>query len=244
MTWFVSRETDLIKPKSAICFLQVSLDPGERYSCCENISNLRQHLWHMLAASLRRSQSRRLRNGKNFLECKDFLHLQTGENRSKNTPSLLKIQGTGLCSCGLLYCSTVRLLSRNRISSQWTRHYCFWQPLFLVFPLYFARYTDPHVPQPNLFSFSKSFHSNFGNSGSFFAFLFRLVGILKLAAILFHLTRREKPWERGCHFGQILARNCGPIVRVLLIESSPRFTNLSPVCVLPVQSAFYYMPSN
>jgi hypothetical protein len=29
-----------------------------------------------------------------------------GENRSKNTPSLLKIQGTGLCSCGLLYCST------------------------------------------------------------------------------------------------------------------------------------------
>ena len=137
--------------------------------------------------------------------------------------SLLKIQGTGLCSCGLLYCSTVRLLSRNRISSQWTRHYCFWQPLFLVFPLYFARYTDPNVPQPNLFSFSKSCHSNFGNSGSFFAFLFRLVGILKLAAILFHLTRREKPWERGCHFGQILARNCGP---------SPRFTNR-------VQSAFY-----
>ena len=137
--------------------------------------------------------------------------------------SLLKIQGTGLCSCGLLYCSTVRLLSRNRISSQWTRHYCFWQPLFLVFPLYFARYTDPNVPQPNLFSFSKSFHSNFGNSGSFFAFLFRLVGILKLAAILFHLTRREKSWERGCHFGQILARNCGP---------SPRFTNR-------VQSAFY-----
>ena len=137
--------------------------------------------------------------------------------------SLLKIQGTGLCPCGLLYCSTVRLLSRNRISSQWTRHYCFWQPLFLVFPLYFARYTDPNVPQPNLFSFSKSFHSNFGNSGSFFAFLFRLVGILKLAAILFHLTKREKPWERGCHFGQILARNC---------SLSPRFTN-------SVQSAFY-----
>ena len=66
MTWFVSRETDLIKPKSAICFLPVSLDPGERYSCCANISNLRQHLWHMLAASLRRSQSRRLRNGQNF----------------------------------------------------------------------------------------------------------------------------------------------------------------------------------
>ena len=99
----------------------------------------------------------------------------------------------------------------------------FWQPLFLVFPLYFARYTDPNVPQPNLFSFSKSFHSNFGNSGSFFAFVFRLVGILKLAAILFHLTKREKPWKRGCHFGQILARNCGP---------SPRFTNR-------VQSAFY-----
>ena len=125
---------------------------------------------------------------------------------------LHKIQGTGLCSCGLLYCSTVRLLSRNRISSQWTRHYCFWQPLFLVFPLYFARYTDPNVPQPNLFSFSKSFHSNFGNSGSFFAFLFRLVGILKLAAIL-------------SHFGQILARNCGP---------STRFTNRVQFYILDV----------
>jgi hypothetical protein len=40
---------------------------------------------------------------------------------------------------------------------------------------------------------------------------------------LFKLTKREKPWERGCHFGQILARNCGP---------SPRFTNR-------VQSTFY-----
>ena len=137
-------------------------------------------------------------------------------NGCKNTPSLLKIQGTGLCSCGLLYCSTVRLLSRNRISSQWTRHYCFWQQLFLVFPRYFARYTDPNVPQPNLFSFSKSFHSNFGNSGSFFAFLFRLVGILKLAAILFHLTKREKPWERGCHFVKFW-REIVVLVRVLLI---------------------------
>jgi hypothetical protein len=70
---------------------------------------------------------------------------------------------------------------------------------FSGFPLYFPRYTDPNVPQPNFISFSKSFHSYFGNSGSFFAFLFRLVGIL---------------------------------VRVLLIESSPRFTNR-------VQSAFY-----
>ena len=68
----VCKSRDRLKPKSAICFLPVSLDPGERYSCCANISNLRQHLWHMLAASLRRSQSRRLRNRQNFLECKDF----------------------------------------------------------------------------------------------------------------------------------------------------------------------------
>ena len=87
----VCKSRDRLKPKSAICFLPVSLYPGERYSCCANISNLRQHLWHMLAASLRRSQSRRLRNGQHFLECKDFLQLQTGENRSKNTPSLLVI---------------------------------------------------------------------------------------------------------------------------------------------------------
>ena len=92
----VCKSRDRLKPKSAICFLPVSLDPGERYSCCANISNLRQHLWHMLAASLRLSQSRRLRNGQNFLECKDFLQLQTGENRSKNYWSLLKIQGTRL----------------------------------------------------------------------------------------------------------------------------------------------------
>jgi hypothetical protein len=60
------------------------------------------------------------------------------------------------------------------------------------------------------FLFSYRDYSNFGNSGSFFAFLFRLVGILKLAAIL-------------SHFDRILARNCRP---------SPRFTNR-------VQSAFY-----
>ena len=161
LTWFVSRGTDLSQTESAIGFLPVSLDPGERYSCCANKSSSTK--WTK------------------FSECKDFLQLQTGENRRKNTPSLLKIQGIGLSVlwpfvlCGFF--STVRLLSRNRISSQWTRHYCFWQPLFLVFPVYFARYTDPNVPQPNLFSFSKSLHLNFGNSGSFFAFLFRLVGI-------------------------------------------------------------------
>ena len=122
--------------------------------------------------------------------------------------------------------NNVRFLSRNRISSQWTRHYCFWQPLFLVFPLYFARYTDP------IFSFSKSFHSNFGNPGSFFAFLFRLVGILKLAAILFHLTQKGKSPGNEVAILVKFWREIVVLVRVLLIESSPRFTNR-------VQSAFY-----
>jgi hypothetical protein len=36
--------------------------------------------------------------------------------------------------------------------------------------LYFPRYTDPNVPQPNFTSFSKSFRSNFANSGSFLPF--------------------------------------------------------------------------
>ena len=135
---------------------------NQRYSCCANISNLRQHLWNMLAASLRRrqSQTRRLRNGQNLLQCKGFLQLQTGENRSKNTPSLLsmvlhKIQGTGLCSCGLLCCSTVRLLSRNRISSQWTRHYSFWQPLFLVFLCIFLGIRTQTYRNPTSFLFRK-----------------------------------------------------------------------------------------
>ena len=203
MTWFVSRETDLIKPKSAICFLQVSLDPGERYSCCANISNLRQHLWHMLIGSKSAKESKSSSTKWTKFSRVQRLFATPNGRKSKQEYSIIIENSRNrimLSSCGLLYCSTVRLLSRNRISSQWTRHYCFWKPLFLVFPLYFARYTDPNVPQPNLFSFSKSFHSNFGNSGSIFAFLFRLVGILKLAAILFHLTRREKPWERGCHF--------------------------------------------
>ena len=32
----VCKSRDRLKPKSAICFLPVSLDPGERYSCCAN----------------------------------------------------------------------------------------------------------------------------------------------------------------------------------------------------------------
>ena len=169
----VCKSRDRLKPKSAICFLPVSLDPGERYSCCANISNLRQHLWHMLAASLPAKESKSSSTKWTKFSRVQRLFATPNGRKSKQeySPSLLKIQGTGLCSCGLLYCSTVRLLSRNRISSQWTRHYCFWQPLFLVFPLYFSRYTDPNVPQPNLFSFSNSFHSNFGNSGSFLPFL-------------------------------------------------------------------------
>ena len=107
---------------------------------------------------------------------KDFLQLQTGENRSKNTPSLLKIQGIGLCSCGLLYCSTVRLLSRNRISSQWTRHYCFWQPLFLVFPLYFARYTDPKYRNPTYFLFRKVSTQTLATLDPFLPFFSDLLG--------------------------------------------------------------------
>ena len=88
----VCKSRDRLEPKSAICFLPVSLDPGERYSCCANISNLRQHLclWHMLAASLRRSQSRRLRNGQNFLECKDFCNSATPKGRkSKQEYSII-----------------------------------------------------------------------------------------------------------------------------------------------------------
>ena len=175
----VCKSRDRLKPKSAICFLPVSLDPGERYSCCANISNLRQHFWHMLAASLRRSQSRRLRNGQNFLECKDFLQLQTGENRSKNTPSLLtllKIQGTGLCSCGLLYCSTVRLLSRNRNSSQWTRHYCFWQPLFLVFLCILLGIRTQTYRNPTYFLFRKVSTQTLATVDPFLPFFSDLLG--------------------------------------------------------------------
>ena len=85
----VCKSRDRLKPKSAICLiLPVSLDPGERYSCCANVSNLRQHLWHMLAASLRRSQSRRLRNGQNFLECKDLVATPNGR-KSKQEYSII-----------------------------------------------------------------------------------------------------------------------------------------------------------
>jgi hypothetical protein len=138
------------------------------------------------------------------------------KNRSKNTPSLLsmvlhKIQGTGLCSCGLLYGSTVWLLSQN----------------FTGFPLYFPIGIWTQTYRNPTFLFWKVSTQNFGNSGSFFAFLFRLIGILKLAAILVEFWR------------EIVVP-----VRVLLIESSPRFTNRvqSAVLLIWVQSTFYHMP--
>jgi hypothetical protein len=191
----------------------VSLDPGKRYSCCANISNLRQHLWHIIGSksAKEQSQSRRIRNGHNLLEWKDFLQLQTVENRQKQEYSII-IENSRIWIMFLwpfvLFNSADSFSKQDFESIDPTLF--FLATTFSGFPLYFPRYTDPNVPQPNFFSFSKSCHSNFGNSGSFFAFPFRLVGILKLAAILFH-------------FGQILARNCGP---------SPRFTNR-------LQSAFY-----
>ena len=62
--------------------------------------------------------------------------------------SLLKIQGTGLCSCGLLYCSTVRLLSRNRISSNgldiivFGNHF-FWSFLCILLGIRTQTYRNP-----------------------------------------------------------------------------------------------------
>jgi hypothetical protein len=109
---------------------------------------------------------------------------------------------------------TVRFLSRNRISSQWTRHYCFWQPLFLVFPLYFARYCirTQTYRNPTYFLFRKVSTQTLATLDPFlFAFVFRLVGILKLAAILFHLTnlvpRACDPWEGNEGSGIIHVRN-------------------------------------
>ena len=173
----------------------------QRYSCCANISNLRQHLWHMLAASLRRgqSQTRRLRIGQNLLECKGFLQFQTGEIRSKNSSMHATLLSGSVQNSRnrimflwpfVLFNSAASFTKRDFESMDSTL--IFFVTTFSGFPLYFHTYTDPNVPKPNFFSFSKGFQSNFGNSGFFFAFPFRLVGILKLAAIL-------------SHFGQILA---------------------------------------
>ena len=90
---------------------------------------------------------------------------------------------------------------------------------FSRLPLYFPRYTDPNVQQYNFILFRKVSTRTLATLVSFFAFLSRLVGILKLGAILSQFGT-----------GRNLARNCCPSPR-LLIESSPRFTNR-------VQSAF------
>ena len=82
---------------------------------------------------------------------------------------------------------------------------------FSRLPLYFPRYTDPNVQQPNFILFRKVSTRTLATLVSFFAFLSRLVGILKLGAILSQFGT-----------GRNLARNCCP---------SPRFTNR-------VQSAF------
>jgi hypothetical protein len=149
-------------------------------------------------------------------ECKDLFQLQTGEDRSKNTPSLLKIQGTGLCSCGLLYRSTVRLLSLNEISIMSMDSTLFFlATTFLVFLCILLGIRTKTYRNPTYFLQSRSFPSNFGNSGSFFCLSFQTCWDFKARSYFVPFWR------------EIVV-----LVRVLLIESSPRFANR-------VQSAFY-----
>jgi hypothetical protein len=116
-----------------------------------------QYLWHIWQQDCEGGKVEQ-----NLLECKGFLQFQTGENRRKNTPSLLSgsLQNSRN-RIMFLWPFALWLLSRNGISSQWTRHYSFWQP---------------NVPQPNFFSFSKSFHSNVGTCGFFLPFFSDLLG--------------------------------------------------------------------
>jgi hypothetical protein len=89
----------------------------------------------------------------------------------------------------------------NRISSQWTRHYSCWRPLFLVFLcISLGQVYGPKRTATQLLFFFEKIPLKLWQLWILFAFLFRLVGILKLAAIL-------------SHFAQILARNCGPSPR-------------------------------
>jgi hypothetical protein len=78
----------------------------------------------------------------------------TCENRSKNTPSLLcmvlhKIQGTGLCSCGLviLFNSAASFTKQDFESMDST--------LFFLFSYRNYRYTDPKYCNPTSFLFRK-----------------------------------------------------------------------------------------
>ena len=168
-------------------------DPGERHSCCT--------CWQQVC------------EGQNLLECKSLFATPNGQkSKQEYLPSLLsmvlhKIQGTrfavpvAFCTvqqCGFFHETGFRVngLDIILLGNQ-----------FSGFPLYFpiGIWTQTYR-NPTSFFFQNVFTQTLATLGSFLPFF-------------------SDFWDfkARCHFGQILARNCGP---------SPRFTNR-------VQSAFY-----
>ena len=117
---------------------------------------------------------------------------------------LHKIQGTGLCSCGLviLFNSAASFTKQDFESMDST--------LFFLFSYRNYRYTDPKYTATQLLFF-------------FEKFLLKLWQLWFLFCLSFQTFQTSWDFKARCHFGRILAPNCGP---------SPRFTNR-------VQSAFH-----
>ena len=176
-----------------ICFL-VS-HPGERYSCCANITISLAHL----AARLRRRKSRT----KSFRVQRLFA-IPNGRKSKKEYSIIIEWFFTKFKEpdyVPVAFCTVASFTKRDFESMDST--------LFFL---------ATKCTATQLFFFFEKFPLKRWHLWIFFTFLFRLVGILKLAPFCPILV---KFW-----------REIVVLVRVLLIESSPRFTNR-------VQSAFY-----
>jgi hypothetical protein len=139
----------------------------QRYSCCANISNsATTYLEHVGSESTKeaKTNSSSMKWTKSSRVQRLFATPIKRARILKNTPSLLsmvlhKIQGLNQLK---LFNSAASFTKQDFESMNSTLS--FLVTTFSGFPLYFPSYMDPKVPQPNFFSFSKSFHSNFGNS--------------------------------------------------------------------------------
>jgi hypothetical protein len=127
------------------------------YSCCANISNLRQHLCTCWQKSAKEPKSNSSSTKWTKIEARipSFI-IEYGSSLKIQEPDYVPVAFCTVQQCGFFHETEFRV--------NWLDIILFGNH-FSGFPLYFPRYTDPNVPQPNLFSFLKSFHSNFGNSG-------------------------------------------------------------------------------
>ena len=151
----------------------------QRYSCCADISNsATTYLAHVGSKSTKEAKSNSSSTKWTKSSRVQRLFVTPNGRKSNQEYSIIIDYGSSqnprtepdyvpvaFCTVHATY-SAVSFTKRDFESMNSTLF--FLVANFSGFPLYFPSYTVPKVPQPNFFSFSKSFHSNFGNSGFLF----------------------------------------------------------------------------